>query len=123
MFDPASRSLIQTDLANNDKVEPPCQDRDPGLGTLTAADTFATVRQRTHLPQSATPQFRSPILFSGATSTGGRCSVSWLAGEISVRVTTVLLAQQGKTACLTIAVVVPTPILTSGDHAFCTAEI
>ena len=28
------------------------------------------LRQRTLLPQSATPQFRSPILFSGATSTG-----------------------------------------------------
>ena len=87
MLDQASRSRIQTYLANNDRVEPPCQDHDPGLGTPTAV-TVATVRQQTHLPQSATPQFRSPILFSGATSTGGRCSVSWLAGEISVHVAT-----------------------------------
>ena len=92
MFDQASRSLIQTDLANFDRVEPPCQDHDPGLGTLTAADTFATVRQRTHLPQSTAPHFMSPILFSGATSTGGRCSVSsWLAWLL---VATILLAQQ-----------------------------
>ena len=133
MFDQASRLLIQTDLANNDRVQPPCQDRDSGLGTPTP-DMFATVRHWTHLPQSATPHFRPPILFSGATSTGGRCSVSWLAGEISVHVATVLLAQQAKTACLsggrcdpiallTIAAVVPTPISTSGDHAFCPAEI
>ena len=94
MFDQASRSLIQTDLANFDRVEPPRQDHDPGLGTLTAADTFATVRQRTHLPQSTAPHFRSPILFSGATSTGGRCSVSWLSVEISVLIATILLAQQ-----------------------------
>ena len=102
VFDQASRLLIQTDLANIDRVEPPWQDRDPGLGTPTAADTFATVRQRVDaLPLSAAPQFRSPILFSGATSTGDRCSVSWLAVEIGVHVATVLLAQQGfsLTAC------------------------
>ena len=89
MFDQASRSLIQTDQANNDGVEPPCQDRDPRLGTPTA-DTFATVRD--------TPVQVSDSV-SGTTSTGGRCSVSWLAGEISVHVVTVLLAQQGKTTC------------------------
>ena len=46
MFDQVSRSLNQTNLANIDRVEPPCQDRDPGLGTPTAADTFATARLR-----------------------------------------------------------------------------
>ena len=70
MVDQAGRSLIQKDLANIDRVEPPCQDCDPGLGTPTAVDTFATVQQRSHLPLSAAPQFRSPILFSGAISTG-----------------------------------------------------
>ena len=86
MFDQASRSLIQTDLANIDRVEPPCQDHDPGLGTPTAADTFATVR--------GTPVQVSDLVFWSHWH-WGRCSVSWLAAEISVHVATVLLAQQG----------------------------
>ena len=90
IFDQASRSLIQTDLANNNRVELSCQDHDPGLGTPTAAETFSTVQQWTHLQQSATTPVQ--VSDSGATSTGGRCSVSWLAGEISVHVATVLLA-------------------------------
>ena len=103
MFDQASRSLIQTNLANIDRVEPPCQrDRDPGLGSPTAADTFATVRQWVDAFVTVCgTQFRSPILFSGATGTGDRCSVSWLAAEIGVHVATVLHAQEGfsVTAC------------------------
>ena len=100
MFDQASNSLIQTNLPNNYRVDSPCQDRDPGLGTPTAANMFATVRQQSHLPLSVAPQFRSPILFSGTTSTGVDV-VSWLVSEISVHVATVLLAQQGLsvTAC------------------------
>ena len=97
MFDQASRSLIQTNLANIDRVEPPCQrDRDPGLGIRQQRTRLPQSNSgSTHSPLSAAPQFRSPILFSGATSTGDRCSVSWLAGEIGVHVAIVLLAQQG----------------------------
>ena len=54
----------------------PFLDRDPRLGTLTA-DTVVPVRNASvHVSDSD----------SGATSSGGRCSVSWLAGEISVHV-------------------------------------
>ena len=78
VFDQVGRFLIQTDSANNARGKSPFRDCDPRLGTPTA-DMFVTVCNISVQVSDSD---------SGATSTGGtcRCSVFWLAGEISVHV-------------------------------------
>ena len=88
LFEHDSEPPIKAQLANNERVESPFQNCDSDIQGLGHSDSG-------HVHHS--PQFRPSSVHvsnSGATSTGGRCSVSGLAGEVNVHVSAVSLAQQ-----------------------------
>ena len=82
-----SGPFSSTKSAPNNRVESPPRNSEPNLwdmGNSTTVDMFTTVHN-THLPH---------VSNSGASSTGDRCSVTSLAGEVDVHVFTIPPAQQ-----------------------------
>ena len=85
-----SRPPISSESANTDRVVPTPRDREThlqGLGDTRSRHVCDTVE----LPPSSVH-----VSSSGAKSPSGRCSVSRLAGEVSVHVSTLSPAQQGR---------------------------
>ena len=83
-----SRPPISSESANTDRVEPPPRDREPHLRVL--GDTRSRhVCDCVELPPSLVH-----VSNSGATSPSGGCSVSGLAGEVNVHVSSIPSAQQ-----------------------------
>ena len=88
LFEHDSKPPIKAQSANNERVESPfrnCDSDIQGLGHSNSGHVH-------HSPQF--PPSSVHVSNSGATSTGGRCSVSGLAGEVNVHVSAVSLAQQ-----------------------------
>ena len=84
-----SRPPISSKSANIDRVEPPRRDSQTYLRPL--GDTRSRhVCDRVELPPSSVH-----VSNSGATSHSGGCSVSGLAGEVNVHVSSIPSAQQG----------------------------
>ena len=83
-----SEPPISSESANTDRVESPPRDREPHLRVL--GDTSSQhVRDCVELPPSLVH-----VSNSGATSPSGGCSVSGLAGEVNVHVSSIPSAQQ-----------------------------
>ena len=83
-----SRPPISSESANTDRVVSPPQDREPHLRVL--GDTSSRhVSDSIELPPSLVH-----VSNSGATSPSGGCSVSGLAGEVIVHVSSIQSAQQ-----------------------------
>ena len=83
-----SRPPISSESANTDRVESPARDREPHLWVF--GDTSSRrVRDCVELPPSLVHASNS-----GATSPSGGCSVSGLAGEVNVHVSSIQSAQQ-----------------------------
>ena len=83
-----SRPPISSESANTDRVESPPRDREPHLRVL--GDTSSRhVHDCVELPPSLVH-----VSNSGATSPSGGCSVSGLAGEVNVHVSSIPSAQQ-----------------------------
>ena len=82
-----SRRLITAEPAHHNRVESPPRNSEPNLGDMVNSSGGHVC----HSPQHAS----SPVYVSssGALSTGGRCSVTRLAGEVDVHVSTVSEAQ------------------------------
>ena len=82
---------ISAEPAHNNRVSPP-RNSDPDLRDLGSSNSghLATVHN-THLQHSSSPVYVSN---PRASSTGDRCSVTRLAGEVDVHVSTVPNAQQ-----------------------------
>ena len=89
-----SRPPISSESANTDRVEPPPQDREPQLRVL--GDT----RSRHVCDCVALPPSLVHVSNSGATSPSGGCSVSGLAGEVNVNVSSIPSAQQSHSEAL-----------------------
>ena len=83
-----SRPLVSAEPAHHDRVESPPRSRESDIQTVGNSSSG----QVCHSPQHAS----SPVhgSSSGASSTGDRCFVTGLAGEINVHVSTVSPAQQ-----------------------------
>ena len=83
-----SRPPISSESANTDRVESPPRDSEPHLRVL--GDTSSRhVHDCVELPPSLVH-----VSNSGATSPSGGCSVSGLAGEVNVNVSSIPSAQQ-----------------------------
>ena len=95
MFERDIGPPIETQSANNDRVEPPIQNRESNFRDLGNSDSGHACHSPQHPPSSV------HVFDSGATNTGGGCSVSGLAGEINVHVSAVSPAQQSlsETTC------------------------
>ena len=75
-----SRPPVSVISANNNRVEPPPRDHDLNLSDIGNSNSGHVC----HSPQhSSSPVYASN---SGASSTGDRCSVTGLAGEVDVHV-------------------------------------
>ena len=83
-----SRPLVSAEPAHHDRVESPPRSRESDIQTV----VNSSCGQVCHSPQHAS----SPVhgSSSGASSTGDRCFVTGLAGEVIVNVSTVSPAQQ-----------------------------
>ena len=83
-----SRPLVSAEPAHHDRVESPPRSRESDIQTVGNSSSG----QVCHSPQHAS----SPVhgSSSGASSTGDRCFVTGLAGEVNVHVSTVSPAQQ-----------------------------
>ena len=83
-----SRPLVSAEPAHHDRVESPPRSRESDIQTVGNSGSG----QVCHSPQHAS----SPVhgSSSGALSTGDRCFVTGLAGDVSVHVSTVSPAQQ-----------------------------
>ena len=89
-----SRPPISSESANTDRVEPPPRNREPHLRVL--GDTRSRhVCDCVELPPSLVH-----VSNSGATSPSGGCSVSGLAGEVSVHVSSIPSAKQSHSEAL-----------------------
>ena len=84
-----SRPPISFQPADTDRVESPSRNREPDFRSLGNPSSGHVCNCFKLLPSSV------HISDSGATSTGGGCSVSGLAGEVDVHVSSVSPAQQG----------------------------
>ena len=82
-----SRRVITAEPAHHNRVESPPRNSEPNLRDM----VYSSGGHVCHNPQHAS----SPVYVSssGALSTGGRCSVTRLAGEVDVHVSTVSEAQ------------------------------
>ena len=89
-----SRPPISSKSANTDRVESPSRDREPYLRFL-GNTSSRHVRDCVELPPSLVhvPNYR-------ATSPSGGCSVSGLAGEVNVHVSSIQSAQQSHSEAL-----------------------
>ena len=83
-----SRLPISVKSANNDRAEPRPRDSDPNLRDMGHSNSGHVC----HIPQI--PSSPVYISYSRASSTGDRCSLTGLAGEVDVHVSTVSPAQQ-----------------------------
>ena len=83
-----SRPLVSAKPAHHDRVEPPPRSRESDIQTVGNSSSL----QVCHSPQHAS--FPVHGSSSGASSTGDRCFVTGLAGEVNVHVSTVSPAQQ-----------------------------
>ena len=83
-----SRPLVSAEPAHHDRVESPSRSRESDIQTVGNSSSG----QVCHSPQHAS----SPVhgSSSGASSTGDRCFVTGLAGEVNVHVSTISPAQQ-----------------------------
>ena len=83
-----SRPLVSAERAHHDTVESPPRSRESDIQTVGNCSNG----QVCHSPQHASSPVHGSI--SGASSTGDRCFVTGLAGEVNVHVSTVSPAQQ-----------------------------
>ena len=83
-----SRPLVSAEPAHHDRVESPPRSHESDIQTVENSSSG----QVCHSPQHASSQVHGSS--SGASSTGDRCFVTGLAGEVNVHVSTVSPAQQ-----------------------------
>ena len=81
-----SRPLVSAEPAHHDRVESPPRSHESDIQTVGNSSSL----QVCHSPQHAS----SPVHGSSSLSTGNRCFVTGLVGEINIHVSTVSPAQQ-----------------------------